>query len=277
MNRLLVSRQSICHGIPHTHNTSCSALDNSVATNADANSVWPRYKPQKNKHAVLDALASTVKPISPPLIFGHGPNDPYFIHFSRSSLLQYAQHWLAGKKAAEFVIDRTPSLFPGFRALPEVFPDPELPPSSEPTLERLDYLVRLGMAEEAYSLYRTLNTEYTDVNITASLLDNLLELMTHKCVGGEFLFIPGKKRRPQRDTKPQEEGISCSDTAYFTGAAKRWKKGGPCDQLFQEMKSSGIATAHSYNSMMLGSFRSVNCYIVCLLFARVNCIMVHNG
>ena len=254
MNRLLVSRQSIWYGIPHSVCVSNSPLDSSVDT--DTSSVWPRYKPKMDRHAVLDALASTVKPISPPLIFGHAPNDPYFVHFSRTSLLQYAQHWLAGKKAAEFVIDRTPSLFPGFRSLPEIVPDPEPPPSSEPTLDRLEYLVRFGMAEEAHSLYTTLKTEHSDVCIPMSLLDKLLEVMTHKCVGGEFTFMDGKrKQRPERDMKQQEEGESCLDTAYFTGAAKRWKKGGPCDQLFQEMKSSGVATAHSYNSMLLGKFR----------------------
>ena len=256
MNRLLVSGQSIWYGIPRSVYMSSSPLGCSVE--ADTGAVWPRYKPQRNKHAVLDALASTVKPISPPLMFGHGPNDPFFIHFSRTSLLQYAQHWLAGKKAAEFVIDRTPSLFPGFRALPEIVPDPEPPPSPEPSLERLDYLVRLGMAEEAYSLYTTLKTEHSDVTIPVSLLDNLLEVMTNKCVGGEFMLMPGKnKHKPQRNTKLQEVEESCLDTAYFTGAARRWKKGGPCDQLFHEMNSSGVATVDSYNSMMLGKLRLV--------------------
>ena len=106
--------------------------------NSETTPVWPRYTQKHDKHAVLDALSSTIKPITPPLMFGHGPSDPYFLHNSRLSLLQYAQYWLAGKNAANYVIDRNPGLFPGFRAVPEVVPDTEPPPTEEPSLERLE-------------------------------------------------------------------------------------------------------------------------------------------
>ena len=222
--------------------------------------LWPRYTQKQDKHAVLDALASTIKPITPPLLFGHGPSDPYFLHNSRVSLLQYAQHWIAGKNAANYIIDRNPNLFPGFRAVPEVVPDAELPPAAEPSLERLEYLIRLGFAEESYSLYTLLKTEHSDVSIPPSLLNNLLELMTYKCVGGDYKRDDIKDRMKRNISSksvetPEPETTLVSDHVYFSGSNKKWKKDGPCDQLFQEMKELQVATADSYNSMLMGKFQ----------------------
>lgn len=226
--------------------------------NSETTPVWPRYTQKHDKHAVLDALSSTIKPITPPLMFGHGPSDPYFLHNSRLSLLQYAQYWLAGKNAANYVIDRNPGLFPGFRAVPEVVPDTEPPPTEEPSLERLEYLIRLGFADESYSLYSLLKTEHSDVSIPLSLLDNLLELITYKCVGGDYKLVNDRRRRKISSSSvvtPEPESIQELDDAYFHDSRKKWKKDGPCDQLFQEMKELQVVTADSYNSMLMGKFQ----------------------
>ena len=225
--------------------------------NTETAAPWPRYRQKQDRHAVLDALASTIKPITPPLIFGHGPSDPYFIHNSRLSLLQYAQHWLAGRNAAKYVIDRNPGLFPGFRAVPEVVPDVEAPPTDEPSLERLEYLIRLGLAEESYSLYTLLKAEHSDVSIPPSLLDNLLELIAYKCVGGDYKFVYDKRRRIPSPNSAETPAPGNTETyhAYFSGSSKKWKQDGPCDQLFQEMKELQVVTTDSYNAMLMGKFQ----------------------
>ena len=234
-------------------NTSSARVLSSARESKRTKSVWPRFKPRKDKHAVLDALAKTVKPIYPQ-IAGRGPGDPFLYRFDAKSLVQYAQHWLTGSRAADYVIDRNPEFFPGFRSNPKFVPDPAPLPGKEPTVENLKRLVALRRGEESHQMYSLLRSDHPDVILPLSLKNDLLELMLFYGVGQPWIHFNKEvdKHYSELEKFDPEETPSRFDSAYFTGGIKRWNADSPSHILFQEMKAEGIADADTYIAYLHG-------------------------
>eukprot|EP00092_Neocalanus_flemingeri_P030928 GFUD01033590.1.p1 GENE.GFUD01033590.1~~GFUD01033590.1.p1 ORF type:complete len:656 (+),score=179.52 GFUD01033590.1:65-2032(+) len=224
---------SIClrHSSPHLSCTSALALTLSTSTRHSSSQgivIPPRI--ERGPTDLLEALASTVgKDHTAPHYRYH--DDPWLIPYKNISKRDFTLSKEAGKKAAQYILNKHPDLFDQNRIVAEppitAFQPRAAYNRDNVTLELLDNLVTSCQVQDSMEVFNLLNEKGKD--IPAEVKQSLLELVAF-----------------YNENEAEEEGM---ESRGMLKEQESWKVGGFVDQMYSE---GGVATESERVAMLVG-------------------------